>query len=132
MTATPHPLVARYAQRRGLAHALRADGRATFVIDGKYRVHLSGAPNGWAAIYARLRDLPPDALARERLLTELGKLAAGLLTRHAAACVIDPAAQSLWLQQMVRPDCGEVEMDEAVGQFINALALWSSAARRAA
>ena len=132
MTVTPHPLVARYAQRHGLTRALRADGRATFVIDGKYRVHLAGARNSWAAIHARLRDLPPDALARERLLAELGKLAAGLLTRQAAACVIDPAGQSLWLQQMVRPDSAEADVDEAMGQFVNALALWLGAARRAA
>jgi len=130
--ATVHPLISRYAARHGIPDAVRADGRATLMIDGKYRVHLAPARNGWVAINARLCALPPRGLARERFLTEIGKQAAGMLSRQASACVVDPAGESLCLQHMVRPDSGEIGMDEAVGQFANALSFWIGAARRAA
>jgi hypothetical protein len=132
MSATPHPLISRYVARHGIPEAVRSDGRATLVIDDKYRVHLAGSRNGWVAVSARLCDLPPAGLARERFLAELGRQAAGMLSKQASACVVDPAEEALWLQQMVRPDSAEIEMDEAVGQFANALSFWAGAARRAA
>lgn len=132
MSAIPHPLIARYLARHAIAQALRADGRATLTIDDKYRVHLQGARNGWLAISARLCALPPAGVAREDFVAALGKQAGGMLAGHASACVIDPAEEALWLQQMVRPDSSEIEMDEAVGQFANALSFWTGAVKRAA
>jgi len=130
--ATVYPLISGYAARHGIPQALRADGRVTLIIDGKYRVHLAPSRNGWVAIIARLCALPPEGVGRERFLTEIGKQAAGMLSKQASACVVDPAGESLCLQQMVRPDSSEIEMDEAVGQFANALSFWTGAARRAA
>lgn len=132
MSATPHPLISRYVARHGIPEALRADGRAILIIDDKYRVQLADARNGWVAISARLCDLPPAGLARDNCLIELGRQAAGMLSKHASTCVVDPAEKSLWLQQMVRPDSQDGDMDEAVGQFANALSFWTGAARRAA
>ncbi len=51
---------------------------------------------------------------------------------HPSACVVDPDEEALWLQQMVRPDAGAIEVDEAVGDFANALSFWTGAVRRAA
>ena len=132
MTVSIHPLVADYAARHDIPDGVRADGRLTVLIDDKYRVHLLGARNGWLAITARLCTLPPAGLARERFLVEIGRQAAGMLSRHAAACVVDPDEDALWLQQMVRPDADGIGVDEAVGDFANALSFWTVAARRAA
>ncbi|ARP93576.1 type III secretion system chaperone [Bordetella genomosp. 13] len=132
MSATTHPLIERYLARHAIPEALRRDGRATLVIDDKYRLHLQGARNGWLALTARLCGLPPAGLAREDFVAGLGRQAAGMLSGHASSCVIDPAEEALWLQQMVRPDSSDVEVDEAVGQFANALSFWTGAVRRAA
>ena len=132
MTVPSHSLIADYAARHGLSGGVRADGRLTILIDDKYRVHLLGARNGWLAISARLCSLPPGGLARERFLAEIGRKAAGMLSNQASACVIDPDEDALWLQQMVRGDVDAVAVDEAVGQFANALSFWTGAVRRAA
>lgn len=132
MSVSLHPLIARYVERHDLAQAVRADGRATLVIDDKYRVHLSGASNGWLAITSRLCGLPPAGAARDNFLAALGRQAAGRLSRQPSACVVDPAEESLLLQQMVRPDTDPVGVDEAVGSFANALSFWQGAVRRAA
>ncbi|MDR4126532.1 CesT family type III secretion system chaperone [Yanghanlia caeni] len=131
MTVPFHPLVADYATRHGLSEGMRADGRLTILIDDKYRVHLQGAHNGWLVIYARLCSLPSSGRAREDFLADIGRQAAGMLNRHASACVIDPAEDGLWLQQMLRPDTDALGVDEAVGDFANALSYWTGATRRA-
>ncbi|CDM23310.1 hypothetical protein BN940_04181 [Castellaniella defragrans 65Phen] len=132
MNIPSHPLIADYAARLGVSDGVRADGRLTVLVDDKYRVHLQGARNGWLAISARLCTLPPDGLARERFLSEIGRQAAGMLSRHASACVVDPDEDALWLQQMVRPDADTGDVEEAVGRFANALSFWTGTARRAA
>ena len=132
MTLASHPLIADYAARHRILDGVRADGRLTVVIDDKYRVHLHRAANGWLAISARLSTLPPPGLARERFMADIGRQAAGMLSRHASACVVDPAEDALWLQQMVRPDTDATGVDEAVGDFANALSFWAIAARQAA
>ncbi|MBV7485190.1 hypothetical protein [Bordetella sp. BOR01] len=132
MTAAPHPLISRYVARHDIAGALRADGRATLVVDDKYRMHLAAARNGWLAISSRLCALPPEGMGRDAFLETLGLQAEGMLAGHASACVIDPAADALWLQQMLRPDSTDIQLDEAVGQFANALSFWTGAVRRAA
>src|SRR5690606_4340314 len=132
MSVPSHPLIAQYVARHGIPDAVRSDGRATLVIDDKYRVHLAGARNGWLAVSARLCALPPAGVARDDFLVALGRHAAGMLSRQPSACVVDPAEDALWLQRMVRPDADAVSVDEAVGGFANALSFWSGAVRRAA
>ncbi|WP_368643814.1 CesT family type III secretion system chaperone [Castellaniella ginsengisoli] len=132
MTVPSHPLIADYAARHGIADGVRTDGRLTIRIDDKYRVHLLGARNGWLAISARLCSLPPDGLGRERFFAEIGRQATGMLRSQSSTCVVDPGEDALWLQQMVRPDTDAVGLDEAVGDFANALSFWTHAVRRAA
>lgn len=132
MNAPQHPLIAAYAARHGLAPSTRADGRITVVIDDTYRVHLQPGRDGWLAMTARLCTLPAGDADRDRLVTEIGKLAAGMLARHAAACVVDPQGRALWLQQSLQPGSGELALDEAMGAFANALSFWAGAARRLA
>lgn len=132
MSVAPHPLVSRYVARHGIPDAVRADGRATVVIDDRYRVHLLAARNGWLALSARLCGLPAAGLQRENFLAGLARQATGMLSGHASGCAIDPAEEALWLQQMLRPDTTDIEVDEALGQFANALSFWTGAVRRAA
>lgn len=127
-----HPLISDYAGRHGLALPARADGRLTMVVDDAFRIHLHAAPHGWLAITARLCALPEQGAARDELAREIGKLAAGMLSRHAAACVVDPRGRTLWLQQTVSPDSSPLALDEAVGAFVNALSFWTGAVRRLA
>ena len=131
MNVPSHPLIAEYATRHGLADGVRTDGRLTVFIDDKYRIHLLAARNGWLALSARLCSLPQDKLACERFMAEIGRLAAGMLSGHASACVVDSNEEALWLQQMIRPDTDAVGVDEAVGGFANALSFWTSAVRHA-
>lgn len=132
MSVPTHPLIAQYVARHGIPEAVRGDGRATVVIDDKYRIHLSPARNGWMAISARLCALPPAGAARENFMAEIGRQAAGMLSRHPSACVVDPSEEALWLQQMVRPDSDATAVDEAVGRFANAMSFWKGAVGRAA
>lgn len=129
---SPHPLISAYANRHGLGPSARADGRLTVVIDDTYRVHLQAAPEGWLALTARLCALPVEGAARDALLREAGKLAAGMLSRHAAGCVVDPKGGALWLQQTLRPDSSDLALDEALGAFANSLSFWTGALRRLA
>ena len=110
---------------------MRPDGRATLLVDDKYRIHLRGASNGWLAISSRLCPLPPPGMERDRFLVRIGGHAAGMLSRQASTCVVDPDDDALWLQQMVRPDAGAGDVDEAVGRFANALSFWMHVVRRA-
>ena len=65
-------------------------------------------------------------------LAGLGRQAVGMLNKYASGCTIDPDEDALWLEQMLRPDTVDTEVDEAVGQFANALSFWTSTVRRAA
>ena len=132
MPSPSHPLIDQYVARHGIPEAVRADGRATVIVDDKYRVHLAGTHNGWLAISARLCGLPPAGVARDEFFATVGQLAAGMLSRQPSACVVDAAEESLWLQQVVRPDTDAVGVDEALGSFANALSFWSGAVQRAA
>ncbi|CAB3666639.1 MAG: CesT family type III secretion system chaperone [Achromobacter pulmonis] len=132
MNASQHPLISAYAARHGLPPSTRADGRLTVVIDQAYRVHLQPARDGWLALSARLCPLPAGQAERDALVIELGKLAAGMLSRHAACCVVDPQDRALWLQQTLQPASGDLALDEAVGAFANALSFWAGAVRRLA
>ncbi|WP_323018751.1 hypothetical protein [Castellaniella sp.] len=132
MAVSSHPLIAQYVAHHGIPEVIRSDGRATVIIDDKYRVHMLGARNGWMALSARLCMLPKTGVDRDRFLAEIGRQAAGMLSSQPSSCVVDPGEEALWLQQMVRPDADAVEVDEAVGDFANALSFWVNAVRRAA
>ncbi|WP_313625236.1 CesT family type III secretion system chaperone [Achromobacter sp.] len=127
-----HPLISAYVGRHGLPLPTRADGRFTVVVDDRFRIHLHPAPNGWLAMTSRICALPEQSAARDDLVREIGKLAAGMLSRHAAACVVDPQGRTLWLQQTLSPDSSPLALDEAVGAFANALSFWAGAVRRLA
>ena len=126
-----HPLINQYLVRHGVPDAARADGRATVIIDDKYRVHLAGTRYGWLAVTARLCGLPPAGGVRDDFFLTVGRHAAGMLTRQPSAVVVDPASEALWLQQLVRPDADALAVDEAVGGFANALFFWSGVLQRA-
>ena len=130
MSQPTHPLIQRYVQRHQLTDALRADGRATVVIDERFRVHLAPAPQGWLALQARVLDLPPAGRDRDALLVEMGEFAAGMRACHASTLSDDPREEALGLQQLIRPDASDLDVDEAVGQFANALSFWQAVARR--
>lgn len=133
MSTPQHPLLLRYLARAGLGdQAIRADGRATIVIDDKYRVHLQPAAGGWLSLMARIVALPAAGIARDNLLLEMGRLAAGMLSGHASGCVIDEKEEAVWLQQSIRPDSSDIDVDEAIGQFANALSFWTQVAGRVA
>ncbi len=125
-----HPLIAGWLERKGLHDAARSDGRATLIIDDKYRIHLCMAGDR-VALSSRLCALPAAGVARDRLLVALGKQALGMLHRHDAGCVIDPREEALWLQQMVADARDDLALDEALGRFANALSFWTGAVRRA-
>ena len=130
MSRSLPPLIAAWLERKGLKDAARADGRATIVVDDKYRVHLTAANNG-VALSARLCALPAQGPARDDLLKTLGKHAFGMLYRYDAGVVIDPREEALWLQQTVDGGHNDLALDEALGRFANALSFWTGAVRRA-
>jgi hypothetical protein len=131
MNRVSHPLISDYAARHGIPETARADGRLTIIVDDKYRVHLQPGPNGGIVLLSRLSLLPAPGLVRDEWLREVGKLAVGAVSNQAAACVVDPRENALWLQQLHSTD-GTSSLDEAIGAFANALSFWKSAMRRLA
>ncbi len=127
-----HPLITQYLARHDALEAARSDGRATVLIDEKYRVHFTGTRQGWLAITARLCGLPPVGVERDEFFLTVGRNASGMLVGQPSGCVVDPAGEALWLQHMLRPESDALSMDEAVGSFANALSFWSGVLRRAA
>lgn len=131
MNANAHPLINAYVARHRLPpETLRADGRATLVVDDRWRVHLQRGDAGWMAITARLCALPPAGIARDDFLLHVGRMAGGMASKYASTCSIDPKEEGMWLQQSVRPDSHDIEVDEALAEFLNALSFWTSAVRR--
>ena len=62
--------------------------------------------------------------ARDEFFIAVGQCASAMLSTHASTCVVDPVEDALWLQQTLPPDVDSLGMDEAVGEFVNALAFW--------
>ena len=127
-----HPLIKQYLARHGVPEAARSDGRATVLIDEKYRVHFTSTRQGWLAITARLCGLPPAGAERDEFFLTVGRNASGMLARQHSGCVVDPAGEALWLQHVLLPEADALGMDEAVGSFANALSFWSGVLQRAA
>jgi len=120
----------RYLARHHLEDAVRGDGRATLMIDDRWRIHMHDTDDGCVTVTARLCALPAAGNERDAWLDMLGRDAVGMMGAHASGCVIDAREESLWLQQMVWPDGDDAMLDEAVGQFANALSYWTAAVRR--
>lgn len=123
MSQSMHPAVADYVIRHGIAVPQPFRGRVTVLVDDLYRVHLQTTTTGAVALLSRLATLPTAGSARDQWLQQVGKLAVGTLSAYPAACVVDPRETALWLQQvLVHP--GDTSLDEAMGQFVNALSFW--------
>ena len=129
MNRVSHPLISDYAARHGISSTGRADGRLTIIVDDKYRIHLQPAPDGGVILLCRLCDLPAPGIARDEWLREVGKIAVGVLSKQAAACVVDPRDHALWLQQ-VHAAAATPSLDEVIGSFANALSFWKGALRQ--
>ena len=126
-----HPLIADYVARHGIAVPEPYRGRITVVVDEAYRIHMQATETGRLVLLSRLATLPPASAARDAWLLQVGKLAVGTLSGYPAACAIDPRETALWLQQTVTSGGGDV-VDEAMGQFVNALSFWVGALARLA
>lgn len=130
-TAPLAPVVRAFvASHRIPGDALRADGRVVLTIDERWRVHLLGAPHQRVALQSDLLALPeqPERHTNE-LLARLGRLAAGLLQRHASTLCIDAHRNCLVLQQSVPASCELAALEDALADFSNALAFWSRQCR---
>lgn len=120
----PHPLIAQYVRRHGVADAVKENGQAVLLIDAKYRVTLSSDAAGWLVLLSRLAPLPDRTEARQRLCIDVALQATGLLSTYASTCVVDSEDSALWLQQTVPPGSTAVEVDDALADFVNALEVW--------
>lgn len=123
--ATLLPVIQQWAERHGLALVPRAhDGRVTVTIDGRHRVHLASAADQRVLIEARVADLPDEAAARERLLSDVLAHATARLRDDPAALVGDEHGAALLLQRSVAADGGADALDAAMTAFINSLVFW--------
>ncbi|MBW7899935.1 MAG: type III secretion system chaperone [Rhodocyclaceae bacterium] len=106
--------------------ALRADGRLTLVIDGTWRIHLQPASHDRVAITSQLLSLTgvwhPAGL--DRVLEPLAQKAAGMLRQYASGLCLDERRQALLLQQFVPATADAVAVEDALAEFVNALAFW--------
>lgn len=137
-TAPADPASARllhsYAAQYGAALAANTSASTPTVtatpialtIDGQYRIRLQALPRGGVVVQSRLRNLPEPGWARDELLLGVARLACGTMKEHAAAVVVDERERALWLQQAA-PANSHQDIDDAVGSFVNCLALWSKA-----
>jgi len=125
----PAALIDRWASARSLP--VRRDtgrGSVTFVVDGRYRVHLSEAPNRRIALQSRVCDLPSDALARERLIERMLQVSVGRMRVDGSVLAVDPLEATLVLQFEAPADADERGLSDAVGHFVNSLAFWRGVA----
>ena len=99
-------------------------------VDDRYRLRLRGLPEGGIVIVSRLRTLPDPGNDRDELILRVAQMALGMMKEHASTCVIDESERALWLQQTVSTNSTH-EIDEAVGEFVNALAFWAKAVNTA-
>jgi hypothetical protein len=126
MTPTTATLQA-FAQRHGLgADAVRGTGRLTLTVDGRYRVHLQPSTHNRLAFTAQLMPWPavPDTPS-DRTMERLLRTASGMLQANASTLCIDEVRHALLLQQCVPVDAPPATLDDALGEFVNALAFWS-------
>lgn len=128
--ADVHAAVRGFMDRQGLGpQELRADGRLSLAIDGRYRVHLHPAAGGRIVLSAQVLDLAGRYGTRDTdaALEHLMHLAAGLMQQYASSLSLDAARQSLLLQQTLGPDTDVAGVENALAEFVNALAFWSRA-----
>lgn len=119
-----------FMTRQGLGRQdLRADGRLTLAIDSRYRVHLHPAADQGILISAQVKDLAGhyQASGTEAALLRLMALATGLMTQYASGLSLDRQRQALVLQHRLRSDVDATGIENALGEFVNALAFWSRA-----
>ncbi|WP_374608959.1 CesT family type III secretion system chaperone [Diaphorobacter nitroreducens] len=125
------PVVRAFVQTHSLpAEAVRREGRVVLTLDQRWRVHLLPAPQQRVALQAELIAVPevPDRRTDDAL-ARLCRTAAALLKEHAATLCIDTRRQALVLQQLV-PQAGDVGvLEQALGDFVNALSFWSHLCR---
>lgn len=115
-----------FAARHGLGpDAVRGGGRLTLTVDGRYRVTVQPTAHNRLALTAPLLPWPaePDSEA-DRRLERLLRTAAGMLQQHASTLCLDTARHALTLQQCVPADSPPGTLDDAFGEFVNAMAFW--------
>lgn len=110
--------------------AVRDGGRLVLTLDQRWRVHLLPAPLQRVALQAELISVPPAPDRRtDDSLARLCRTACALLKEHASTLCIDTQRQVLVLQQLV-PHAGDVAMlEDALADFVNALAFWTHLCR---
>ncbi|WP_326946443.1 hypothetical protein [Bordetella pertussis] len=82
---------------------------------------------GMLVLRARLAELPDGWQARAAQLRRAGLLASAMAPATDAYCGIDQGETALYLHQRVAPAGSALAVDEAVGEFVNALATWKRA-----
>ncbi len=124
-------LLQAYAQQLGMATGDRSINEPLDMsVDDRYRLRLRALPEGGIAIVSRLRSLPDAGKDRDELVLRVSQMALGMMKEHASTCVVDSSERAIWLQQTVATNSTH-EIDEAVGEFVNALAFWAKAVNSA-
>ncbi len=125
------PVVRAFVQTHRIPpDAIRSEGRLVLTLDQRWRVHVLPAPQQRVALQAELASVPqvPDRRTDDALL-RLCRTAAALLKEHASTLCIDARRQALVLQQMM-PQASDVgTLEDALGDFVNALSFWSRLCR---
>lgn len=116
-------LIERWAAGRSMPVTPGAT-RLTLSIDGKYRVHLSEAPNRKVSIESRVSDMPSDHTERERLIEKALQISAGRMRKDPCILAVDSLEAELLLQAEASADADERELSETIGRFVNSLAFW--------
>lgn len=130
-TAPADPGIARLLQGYAAQYGAAPDAKGgagsaqiALTVDDKFQIRLRALPAGGIALHARLMPLPEPGPQRDEMLLGAARLACGTMREHAAACVVDERERALWLQQAARTN-SQQDIDDAVGSFVNCLALWT-------
>lgn len=130
----PVPVLKAYMERHGMAlSALRPDGSLKLQVDTQYRVELRPVGAGQLAMVSalvRLSGLP--AASRDAFLARLLWVSAGLVREHVCGLAIDPSRQRLELQQRLPHRLDVRGLEDALADFVNALAMWCWVCRQEA
>lgn len=120
------PSVNDLLQRLGVdpATCARSDGRFTIDVADCGRVDLVPAQGQWVILDAVIGPVDPDPIVRRRQLEKLLRLSSARMQSHPEIVALSPDGEMLHLQTYIEAALSPVQLEDALGNFFNAMAVW--------
>lgn len=125
MLEQTHNGLAAYMARQNLGSPEpRLDGAVVILVDQRYRVFCRPAPHGDLVFECRVVDLPDAPAAADDMVRECLMASWAKLRESADVPVLSADGRTVMLQQRVAADASVNEFEQALEDYLNALAGW--------